>query len=262
MENYTNLLTELHPDGILVVTVNRPAQYNALNISALNELSAVLAEAAREDRVKAVLLTGAGPKSFIAGADISEFLSLSPTESRQFAERGQAVLFQIEHLSKPVVAAINGFALGGGCEVAMACHLRVASEEARLGQPEVKLGIIPGYGGTQRLTKLVGKGKALEMMLTGNPITAAEAYRIGLVNYVQPAELLLEFCLDLIRQMIDKAPIALAKVIEAVNASLALDETAGYAAEASAFEACCQSADFREGTSAFVEKRRPMFTGR
>lgn len=262
MKSYLNLLTELHPDGILVVTVNRPAQLNALNIVTLNELSAVMAEAQHEATVKAILLTGAGPKSFIAGADINEFLSLGTAESRQFAERGQEVLFQIEHSAKPVVAAINGFALGGGCEVAMACHLRVASEEARLGQPEVKLGIIPGYGGTQRLTKLVGKGKALEMMLTGNPITAAEAYRIGLVNYVQPAGQLLEFSLGLIRQMLDKAPIALAKVIEAVNASLALDEVAGYAAEAAAFEICCQSNDFREGTTAFVEKRRPAFTGR
>ena len=262
MENYSNLLTELLPDGILVITINRPAQLNALNITTLNELSAIMAEARDAAAVKAVLLTGAGPKSFIAGADINEFLTLSPAESRQFAERGQEVLFQMERLPKPLVAAINGFALGGGCEVAMACHLRVASEEARLGQPEVKLGINPGYGGTQRLTKLVGKGKALEMMLTGNPITAAEAYRIGLVNYVQPAEQLLEFCLGLIRQMIDKAPIALAKVIEAVNASLALDEVAGYAVEADAFEACCQSSDFREGASAFVEKRRPVFTGR
>lgn len=261
MDTYLNILTELRPDGILVLTINRPAQYNALNEATLNELSAVLEKAHATTAVKAVLLTGAGPKSFIAGADINEFLQLAPAASQAFAERGQQVLRQLEEMPKPVVAAINGFALGGGCEVAMACHVRIASELASLGQPEVKLGIIPGYGGTQRLTRLVGRGKALEMMLTGRPIAAAEAHRLGLVNHVVAPDQLLPFSLEIISQMLAHAPIALAQVIQAVNASAASDEAAGYAAEAAAFAVCCQSDDFQEGARAFIEKRPPVFRG-
>lgn len=262
MDNYENLLTELRPDGILLLTINRPKSYNALNKATLDELSSVLDDAKSEAAVRAVLLTGAGPKAFIAGADITEFLALPPEASLSFAERGQQVLSQLETMPKPVLAVINGFALGGGCEVAMACHVRVASETASFGQPEVKLGIIPGYGGTQRLTRLVGRGKALEMMLTGAPVPAAEAYRLGLVNYVVPAAELLPFSLGLLGQMLAMAPIALSKVIEAVNASAADNEAHGYAAEARAFADCCQSADFREGTTAFVEKRLPVFQGK
>lgn len=261
MNTYANLLAEQRPDGVLILSINRPAQYNALSIATVEELEAALTEARADTAVKAILLTGVGPKSFIAGADINEFLGLEAAASQAFAERGQHVLQQLETMPKPVLAAINGFALGGGCEVAMACHVRVASENASLGQPEVRLGIIPGYGGTQRLPRLVGKGKALEMMLTGQPVTAAEAHRIGLVNHVVPAAELLPFSLGLLTQMLDKAPLALAKVIEAVNASVALSETDGYHAEAVAFAACCHSADFREGALAFVEKRAPAFKG-
>lgn len=261
MDDYFNILAKLRSDGVLVLTINRPAQHNALNVATLNELSAVLEKAHATAGVKAVLLTGAGPKSFIAGADINEFLQLAPAASQAFAERGQQVLRQLEEMPKPVVAAINGFALGGGCEVAMACHVRIASEVASFGQPEVKLGIIPGYGGTQRLTRLVGRGKALEMMLTGQPVSAAEAHRLGLVNHVVASERLLSFSLEIIGQMLVHAPIALAQVIRAVHAAGGADEVAGYAAEAAAFSVCCQSNDFREGTQAFVQKRPPVFQG-
>ena len=262
MDTYTNLLAETRPDGIMLLTVNRPAQHNALNKVTLDELSAALTAAREEATVKAVLLTGTGPKAFIAGADITEFVGMSADDSQAFAERGQQVLGQLETLPKPVLAAINGFALGGGCEVAMACHLRVASESASLGQPEVKLGIIPGYGGTQRLTRLVGRGKALELMLTGAPVSAAEALRLGLVNHVVPANQVLPFSINLIKQMLHWAPIALAKVIEAVNAIGGTDEAAGYAAEVQAFADCCNTEDFREGANAFVEKRVPEFKGK
>ena len=261
MNTYSNILTELRPDGIFLLTINRPKSYNALNKNTLDELSNILDDVRNNAAVKAVLFTGTGPKAFIAGADINEFLELPPEASQAFAERGQQVLGQLENMHKPVLAAINGFALGGGCEVAMACHVRVASEQASFGQPEVRLGIIPGYGGTQRLTRLVGRGKALEMMLTGAPVSAAEAYRLGLVNYVVAAEQLMPFSLNLLAQMLDRAPIALGKVIEAVNACSEVDQAHGYAAEARAFAACCQSADFQEGARAFIAKRPPVFSG-
>lgn len=260
MNSTSFIQVDLRSDGILLLTVDRAAQYNALNIATLEQLEQLLMEARNHQGVRALLLTGAGSKAFVAGADINEFKLLAPAESRAFAERGQRVLHLLEGMPMPVVAAINGFALGGGCELALACHLRIASENAQLGLPEVKLGIIPGYGGTQRLTQLVGKGCALELMLTGNPIKADEAMRIGLVNRVVPAEQLLPACLELLTIMLERAPLALTKVLEAAAAA-ELGGDAGYQTEAVAFEACCQSADFREGVDAFVEKRKPAFKG-
>ena len=250
---------ETRPDGIRVLTVNSPAKYNALSLQALRELEEQLDEVHQSQQVRALLLTGAGEKAFVAGADIEEFKGLDPADSRTFAETGQRVLGKLEAMPIPVVAAVNGFALGGGCELALACHIRVASTNAQLGLPEVKLGIIPGYGGTQRLTQLVGRGKALELILTGNSIAADEAQRIGLVNHVVPLAELLPFSLQLLAQMVARAPQALTNALKAVAAQGQLD---GYEVEAAAFEACCQTEDFREGVTAFLAKRPPAFTGR
>lgn len=251
--------SETLPNGIRVLTVNSPAKYNALSIQALHELEVQLDDARQNQEIRGLLLTGAGEKAFVAGADIEEFKGLASSASRSFAETGQRVLGKMESMPIPVMAAINGFALGGGCELALACHIRVASTSAQLGLPEVKLGIIPGYGGTQRLTQLVGRGRALELILTGNPIKADEAHRIGLVNHVVPLEELIPFSLKLLTQMTARAPIALASALAAVAAQGQPD---GYQVEAVSFEACCQTEDFREGVAAFLEKRTPSFTGR
>ena len=250
--------SEQSQNGILAITVDSPAKYNALNVTALQELEQELDRALSNKSVRAILLTGAGDKAFVAGADIAEFKTLPISESKAFAETGQRVMDKLENMPVPVLAAVNGFALGGGCELALACHMRIASENAQFGLPEVKLGIIPGYGGTQRLTQLVGRGKALEIMLTGNPIKAQEALRIGLVNQVVPIEQLIAASIALLSQMIGRAPRALAMVIKAVGSQGRPD---GYAVEASAFEECCQTADFQEGVSAFLEKRPPAFAG-
>lgn len=250
--------SEIISDSVLTLTVDAPAKYNALSIAALYELETHLDRANQNAKVRALLITGSGDKAFVAGADISEFQQLPVNESRAFAETGQRILQKIESMPVPVLAAINGFALGGGCELALACHMRIASSNAQLGLPEVKLGIIPGYGGTQRLTQLVGRGKALELMLTGNPISATEALRIGLINHVVPQENLLPFCYELLGHMTARAPFALTKVLESVSAQ---GLPRGYQVEASAFEACCQTEDFHEGVLAFLEKRSPKFTG-
>lgn len=258
---YQNLLVDF-TDGIAVVTINREKALNALNTQTMLELRDFFGEAALQlDGLKGVVLTGAGEKAFVAGADITEFRDLDAVEGAEFARRGQQIFFRIERFPKPVVAAVNGFALGGGCELAMACHLRVAGEKARFGQPEVNLGLIPGYGGTQRLVQLMGKTKALELLMTAEIIGAAEAHQLGLVNYVVPSGGEIAKARELIEKIAAKAPVAIARVIEAVNAYFEEGQD-GFEAEVNAFGGCCDTADFREGAAAFVEKRPAQFTGK
>jgi len=257
--SYANLLTE-EKDGILYVTINRPKALNALNQQTMGELASLFGtDYANRTDLKGVLLTGSGDRAFVAGADIKEFLGVAAEGSgEQMARKGQDVFFLIERFHRPVVALVNGFALGGGCELAMACHLRVATESARFGQPEVNLGIIPGYGGTQRLNQLIGKGKAMELTLTGNMIDAAEAHRIGLVNYALPAEEARDKALELLSTIATKGPVAVAESIKAINAFYAHSD---FAEEAAAFGRSSQTKDFAEGAAAFVEKRKANFTG-
>lgn len=258
---YETLLYEKR-DGISWVTINRPEKLNALNQKVMKELRACF-EAIRDDsEAKAVILTGAGEKSFVAGADISELAVETPVSGRATSLAGQSTLDLIENLGKPVIAAVNGFALGGGCELAMACTLRIASENARLGQPEVKLGIIPGYAGTQRLPRLVGKGGAMEMLLTGDPVNAQEAYRIGLVNQVVPLKDLLATAESVARKIMANGPLAVRFAMEAVNHGLEMSEAEGQFLEATLFGLCCTTEDKNEGTRAFLEKRPAKFVGR
>ncbi|MFM7672603.1 MAG: enoyl-CoA hydratase/isomerase family protein [Bacteroidota bacterium] len=254
---YQTLLTEL-TDGILTVTVNRPDKLNALSRTVLDDLDKLMDQVESDASVRGVILTGAGPKAFVAGADISEFSGLSKEEGMSLAKRGQDCFFRIERSSKPILAAVNGFALGGGCELAMSCHIRLASENAKFGQPEVNLGLIPGYGGTQRLTQLVGKGRALELMMSGNMIHAADAYRIGLVNHVYPIESLIEEAKKLLTIILSKGPNAVGRVIAAVNATGTPDD-GGYAEEVRQFGECFGTDEMKEGVGAFLEKRVPRF---
>ncbi len=258
---YTTLLFEL-ADGVARITINRPDKLNALNADVIRELGEAVTQIESDASIRGVLLTGAGPKAFVAGADISELAGQGPVDGKARAQAGQQVFRRLERCGKPVVAAINGFALGGGCELAMACHLRVAAEGARFGQPEVKLGLGPGYGGTVRLPRLVGKGRALELLLTGAMIDAAEAYRIGLVNRVVPAERLLDEAEALLRQILDNGPLAVRFVIEAVDAGLELSVEDGLLLEANHFGLLSATDDMREGTAAFLAKRKAAFTGR
>ena len=249
-------------DGIAVVTISRERALNALNNQTFVELKHFFEEAAPAMAdLKGVVLTGAGEKAFVAGADITEFQSFDAAQGRAVAKRGQEVFFSIERFAKPVVAAVNGFALGGGCELAMACHLRVAGERAKFGQPEVNLGLTPGYGGTQRLVQYIGKTKAMELLLTADIIGAAEAHQLGLVNCVVPSGEEVAKAKELIEKIAAKAPVAVAQVIAAVNACFE-DGVDGFTAELDAFGACCGTEDFREGAAAFVEKRKANFTGR
>ena len=255
---YKTLLTSLEK-GILTVTVNRPDKMNALNKDVMSDLDAVLNHIETSAEVKAVIITGAGEKAFVAGADISEFLGLNNEEGKAMAKRGQDIFHRIENAGKPIVAAVNGFALGGGCELAMACHFRVASDNARFGQPEVNLGLIPGYGGTQRLVQLMGKGRALELLMSGNMIDASIALEYGLVNHVVPQDDLLPKAKMILEQIITKAPLAVAKCIAAANGVFGTGN--GYEIELNSFGECFSTNDMKEGTSAFLEKRKPHFKG-
>ncbi|GLQ45926.1 short-chain-enoyl-CoA hydratase [Dyella lipolytica] len=248
--------------SIAHVTVNRPKVLNALNTATWTDLKAAFEEAKADASVRGVILTGAGDKAFIAGADISELAHLGAYEAEESSRFGQHVLDLIENLGKPVIAAINGFALGGGCETAMACTMRIAVEHARFGQPEVKLGLLPGGGGTQRLPRLVGKGHALQLILTGETISAQEAYRIGLVNEVVSADSLIERAETILKQVAANAPIAVKLSLDAVNKGMDSSQSAGLALEASYFGICAATEDKKEGTSAFLEKRVPQFLGR
>jgi len=248
--------------AIAYVTLNRPKVLNALNAQTWEALRTSFEEARDDAEVRGVILTGAGDKAFIAGADISEVAHLSAVEAERSSSNGQAVLDLIENLGKPVVAAINGFALGGGCETAMACTLRIASETAKFGQPEVKLGLLPGGGGTQRLPRLVGKGRALQLILTGEVISAPEAWRIGLVNEVVPAASLISRAEEILKQILGNAPIATRYSLDAVNKGMDTSLAQGQALEASFFGLCAATEDKKEGTSAFLEKRAPQFHGR
>jgi enoyl-CoA hydratase len=258
---FDNLL--LDRDGaVATLTINRPAVLNALNASTLDDLQLAMQSVQSDAAVNAVVLTGAGSKAFVAGADIRELATLTSGAARALAERGQTVFDLIETLGKPVVAAINGFAFGGGCELAMACTLRVAADSARLGQPEINLGLMPGYGGTQRLARLVGGGRALELLLTGAPIDAAEAHRIGLVNRVVPAEELMTVATSLAAQLAAQAPVAVRSILDAVNHGRSVSFAAAQAYEAALFALLADTEDMHEGTKAFLEKRPPIFKAR
>ncbi|HEY1113021.1 MAG TPA: enoyl-CoA hydratase-related protein [Chitinophagaceae bacterium] len=257
---YQTLLTSLE-NGIFTITINRPDKLNALNRQVMADLDTVLDEVESNADIKAVIITGAGAKGFVAGADISEFVGLSVDEGKALAKKGQDIFFKIENCSKPVVAAVNGFALGGGCELAMACHFRIASENAKFGQPEVNLGLIPGYGGTQRLVQLVGKGRALELIMTGNMVDAPSALQMGLVNHVVPAEELLNKTRSILEVITTKAPLAIRHSIRAANAVFDPAQK-GYEVEVEAFGNCFGTEDMKEGTSAFLEKRKAAFQGR
>jgi enoyl-CoA hydratase/carnithine racemase len=258
---YDTLLFEIR-DGIAFVTVNRPDKLNALNDQVMAELADAAERIASDAAIKGVILTGAGSKAFIAGADIGDLSRQGPFDGKARAMRGQAVLRRLETCGKPVLAAVNGYALGGGCELAMACHLRIASEQAKFGQPEVKLGIAPGYGGTQRLPRLVGKGVALQLILSGEMIDAQEAYRIGLVNRVVPADQLLAEAEKLMRGILAMAPLAVRLSIEAVDQGLEMTLDEGLLLEANHFGLLAATQDMKEGTTAFLEKRPPKFEGR
>lgn len=257
---YQTLTTSLE-NGIFIITVNRPDKLNALNQQVMNDIDNAVNEVYLNHDIKSAIITGAGPKAFVAGADISEFSGASVEEGKALAKRGQDIFFKIERSPKPIIACVNGFALGGGCELAMSCHFRLASDNAKFGQPEVNLGLIPGYGGTQRLVQLIGKGRALELLMSAGMIDANTALQLGLVNYVVPQDELIKKAVSILELINTKAPIAVAKCIESANA--VFDETKdGYAVEVTAFGDCFATDDMKEGTTAFLEKRKATFTGK
>jgi len=258
---YENILSATR-SGIATITINRPSKLNALNIATIKELHQAIKAADTNPNIKVIIITGSGEKAFVAGADISEFADFSVIEGGQLASQGQALLFDyIAHLSTPVIAAINGFALGGGLELAMAAHFRVASDTAKMGLPEVSLGVIPGYGGTQRLPQLVGKGRAMEMILTAGMIDANTALQYGLVNHITPPELLIEFVEKIAEKIVRNSSVAIASAITAINANYEDGEN-GFDTEITEFGRCFGTADFKEGTRAFLEKRKANFPGK
>ena len=258
---YENIKTE-NRDGILVITIDRPKVLNALNAQTVEELRRAFRDAREDDAVKCIILTGAGDKAFVAGADINELSKMTPITGKETSEKGQRVFRAIERFPKPVIAAINGFALGGGCELALACHIRIASEKAQLGLPEVTLGIIPGYGGTQRMARLLGKGKALELILTGDRVKADEAERIGLVNKVVPADQLMTAAEEMARTIARRGPLAVRAAIEAVMSGSEMPFDEGQFLEATLFGLLASTEDMKEGMSAFLEKRQANFRAR
>ena len=256
---YETILTDTK-NHTLVIMLNRPKVLNALQHKMLQELKEAIEKMKDDDDIRGAVIIGAGDKAFAAGADISEFGERSAEEGEAVSKFGQEVFSAIENSPKPIIAAVNGFALGGGCELAMACHMRIAAENAKFGQPEVKLGLLPGYGGTQRLVRLIGKGKATELMITGDMITADEALQLGLVNYVVPRGKLADKCLEILRKSYEQSPLAVKLTLDAINAGL--DGRNGYEVEARHFGHAISSEDGKEGTRAFIEKRKPNFTGR
>ena len=261
MAEFKNLIIEIE-DRIALLTLNQPEVLNALNQRTLEELEGAFLKRLAQDDVGAVIVTGAGDKAFAAGADIKELAVLDPLKARVKSRQGHRILERIEGFSKPVIAAINGFCLGGGCELALACHIRIAARSAQIGLPEVKLGLIPGYGGTQRLPRLVGKGKAMEMMLSGESVDAEEAHRIGLVNVVVSLKDLIPRCRQLAAGILANGPLAVRYCIEAINSGLDMPLQEGTRLEASLFGLCCATEDMKEGTQAFIEKKKPQFKGR
>ena len=256
--SYQTLLLDVK-DNIAVVTLNRPDKLNALNAQTISDLNSVFDELKENEEVYVIVLTGSGEKAFVAGADIKELNKLDMISAKEFAAKGQGVFTKIEKFDKPVIAAVNGFALGGGCELALACHIRLASDNAKFGQPEVNLGIIPGYGGTQRLARLINTGRAMEYILTADMIIADEAYRIGLVNRVYPQNELLDKTIEMAKKIIGKGQQAIRLAMKAVKAVDEMSLKEGQNLEASLFALCCGTEDFKEGTSAFLEKRKPEF---
>lgn len=259
--NFENILTSAE-NSILTITINRPDKLNALNKKTIDELNQALVAAEKDSSVRVIIITGSGSKAFVAGADISEFANFSVEQGKALSAEGHKKLFDcVENLSKPVIGAVNGFALGGGLELAMACHIRVASDNAKMGLPEVSLGVIPGYGGTQRLAQLVGKGKANEMIMTAEMITASDALAWGLVNHVTTQDVLMTKCLEIAGKILSKSPTAIASAIRSVNANFK-DSVNGFAVEIEEFGKSFGTEDFREGTTAFLEKRKANFTGK
>lgn len=257
---YNNILVDLE-DNLALVTINRPKKLNALNTATIKELHLAFKALGKDNKIRVIILTGAGDKAFVAGADISEFAHFNTKQGGQLAAQGQELLFDfIENLHKPVIAAINGFALGGGLELAMSCHFRIASHNARMGLPEVSLGVIPGYGGTQRLPQLVGRGRAMEMITTGSMIDVERAIEYGLVNHIASSEELLDFCKDIARKIAKNSPMAIMQAIKAINAGFKNDVN-GFEVEIKAFGKCFGTDDFKEGTTAFLEKRKASFPG-
>ena len=259
--NYENILVTAE-NRIATITINRPTKLNALNKATIHELHEAFKSAEEDSDVNVILLTGSGEKAFVAGADISEFAHFSVEEGAQLAAQGQELLFDfVQNLKTPVIAAVNGFALGGGLELAMACHFRVASENAKMGLPEVSLGVIPGYGGTQRLPQLIGKGKAMELIMTAGMLNAQEAMDWKLVNYVVPSADLISFCMEIANKVLRNSPVAITAAIKAINANFK-DGVNGFETEIKHFGKSFGTADFKEGTTAFLEKRKPVFTGK